>query len=196
MIRKRIFEHKKLWVSVFSFFLLLCVLIVGLPKTANADSDIISNEYMVCDLGESVEDGGFRTDYISTTDTAVLNNEYLPWSIVFYLNNADMSVQTNVSIDIKQFSENILTVELDDLVSSKYSFDSMSNTVTHSDGYWKIRIKNKTAGNNCIKCHLLRADKGKKKLKLTVAYIINDLYVSGKAYLCTAFCKIINKLII
>ncbi len=29
-----------------------------------------------------------------------------------------------------------------------------------------------------------------------VAYIINDRYVIGKAYLCTAFCKIINKLII
>ena len=60
----------------------------------------------------------------------------------------------------------------------------------------KIRIKNKIAGDNYIKYHLLQSFKSKKKLKLTVAYIINALYVSGKAYLCTAFCKIINKLII
>ena len=38
----------------------------------------------------------------------------------------------------------------------------------------------------------------KSKIKLNVigVYINNVGYVSGKAYLCTAFCKIINKLII
>lgn len=142
MIRKRIFEHKNFWILVFSLLFLSCFFFAGFPRTANADSDIISNDYLTCNLSESTESGGFRTDYISTTDTAILYNEYLPWGVVFYLNNADMSVQTNVSIDIKQFSENILTVELDDLVSSKYSFDNTSNTVTHSDGYWKIQIKN------------------------------------------------------
>ena len=38
--------------------------------------------------------------------------------------------------------------------------------------------------------------KGKNKLKTISLHIINYRYVSGKAYLCTAFCKITNKLII
>ena len=60
----------------------------------------------------------------------------------------------------------------------------------------KIRIKIDTADNKFLKYHVLNGCKGKNKLKLMVAYIINDRYVSGKEYLCTAFCKIINKLII
>ena len=42
----------------------------------------------------------------------------------------------------------------------------------------------------------LKCNKRKNKLKLVAAYIINDRNVNGKQYLCTAFCKIINKLII
>lgn len=38
--------------------------------------------------------------------------------------------------------------------------------------------------------------KGEIKLNVVIVYIDNVGYISGKAYLCTAFCKIINKLII
>ena len=38
--------------------------------------------------------------------------------------------------------------------------------------------------------------KGEIKLNIISVYINNVGYISGKAYLCTAFCKIINKLII
>ena len=59
----------------------------------------------------------------------------------------------------------------------------------------KILRNIKTKGNKNIKYHPKWAVKGKNKLKLTIAYIINDRYLDGKEYLCTAFCKIINKLI-
>lgn len=38
--------------------------------------------------------------------------------------------------------------------------------------------------------------KGEIKLNVVIVYINNVGYISGKAYLCIAFCKIINKLII
>lgn len=41
-----------------------------------------------------------------------------------------------------------------------------------------------------------KACKGEIKLNIISVYINNVGYISGKAYLCTAFCKIINKLII
>ena len=41
-----------------------------------------------------------------------------------------------------------------------------------------------------------KALKGKNKLKPTRLHLNNGRYVGEKAYLCTAFCKIINKLII
>lgn len=41
-----------------------------------------------------------------------------------------------------------------------------------------------------------KAYKGEIKLNIVIVYINNVGYISGKAYLCTAFCKIINKLII
>lgn len=41
-----------------------------------------------------------------------------------------------------------------------------------------------------------KAYKGEIKLNVVIVYINNIGYISGKAYLCTAFCKIINKLII
>ena len=39
-----------------------------------------------------------------------------------------------------------------------------------------------------------KACKGEIKLNIISVYINNVGYISGKAYLCTAFCKIINKL--
>lgn len=41
-----------------------------------------------------------------------------------------------------------------------------------------------------------KACKGEIKLNIISVYINNVGNISGKAYLCTAFCKIINKLII
>lgn len=60
----------------------------------------------------------------------------------------------------------------------------------------KVRRKINIDGYKSIKCNRLKPTKGKNKLKSMPLHIINNRYVIRKVYLCTAFCKIINKLII
>lgn len=123
--------------------LLLCIAgFCSFSQNAFAASEIYSNEYLTCNAADTAVSGDYRTDYITTTDEAALFNEYLPWSVVFYLTDADGLIATNVAVSVKQFSDSKLSLSLNSAVSPKYSLDSNSGTVSHSDGLWSIQFIN------------------------------------------------------